>query len=83
MLKFLFIKLIKFYKKAISPFLPCACRFRPTCSEYMIEAIEIHGVTKGIYLGLRRILRCHPWGGSGYDPVPKADDVTSSGVYQP
>ena len=75
MLKFLFIKLIKFYKKAISPFLPCACRFRPTCSEYMIEAIEIHGVTKGIYLGLRRILRCHPWGGSGYDPVPKADDV--------
>jgi putative membrane protein insertion efficiency factor len=61
---------IKFYKNAISPYLPVACRFQPTCSQYMIEAIKIHGVCKGIYLGVRRILRCHPWGGSGYDPVP-------------
>lgn len=70
--KFLLIKLITFYKKGISPFLPGACRFQPTCSEYMLQAIEIHGVIKGIYLGLRRIFRCHPWGGSGYDPVPPA-----------
>ena len=70
MLKFLLIKLLKFYKKGISPFLPCACRFQPTCSEYMVEAIEKHGVIKGFYLGIRRIFKCHPWGGSGYDPVP-------------
>ena len=71
MFKPFFIILLKFYKKGISPFLPGACRFQPTCSEYMIEAIEKHGVLKGIYLGVRRILRCHPWGGSGYDPVPE------------
>ena len=67
--KFL-ICLVLFYKKGISPFLPGACRFRPTCSEYMIEAIEKHGIIKGLYLGIKRILRCHPWGGSGFDPVP-------------
>lgn len=61
---------IDFYKKYISPFLPTACRFEPTCSAYMKEAIIVHGIIKGLYLGIIRILRCNPWGGSGYDPVP-------------
>ena len=64
------ILLIKLYQRLISPFLPGVCRFRPTCSQYMIEALQTHGLFKGLYLGIRRILRCHPWGGSGYDPVP-------------
>lgn len=63
------IYLVIFYKKYLSPFLPGACRFQPTCSEYMIEALKKHGIIKGLYLGIKRILRCHPWGGSGYDPV--------------
>lgn len=65
-----FLWLIKFYQKIISPLLPHTCRYRPTCSQYMLEAIQIHGVIRGIWLGAKRILRCHPWGGSGYDPVP-------------
>lgn len=64
------IWLIRFYQKFISPFCPGVCRYRPTCSQYMIEAIQIHGIFKGIWLGIKRICRCHPWGGSGYDPVP-------------
>lgn len=64
------IAFIKLYKKAISPFLPNACRFEPTCSQYMIEAIEKHGIIYGLYLGIKRLLRCHPWGESGFDPVP-------------
>jgi len=70
MLKKIAILPIKFYQYFISPLCPGVCRYQPTCSQYMIEAIKIHGVCKGIYLGVRRILRCHPWGGSGYDPVP-------------
>ncbi len=66
----LILKLISFYKKGISPLLPHACRYEPTCSEYMMQAIKKHGLVHGIYLGIRRLLRCHPWGGSGYDPVP-------------
>lgn len=61
---------IKFYQTAISPFTPPSCRFTPTCSEYARQAILKHGPFKGLYLALRRLLRCHPWGGSGYDPVP-------------
>ena len=68
----LLIFLVKFYQKFISPFCPGVCRYRPTCSQYMIEAIQIHGPIKGLWLGLKRIFRCHPWGGSGYDPVPKS-----------
>lgn len=64
------ILLIKNYQIFISPFLPGVCRYRPTCSQYMIEALRTHGLVKGLYLGIKRILRCHPWGGSGYDPVP-------------
>lgn len=69
-LKNLLILLIKFYQKVLSPIFPGVCRFRPTCSQYMIEAIKVHGIIKGLYLGSKRILRCQPWGGSGYDPVP-------------
>ena len=59
-----------FYKTAISPLTPPSCRFSPSCSTYAIEAIRRHGPLRGLYLAIRRILRCHPWGGSGYDPVP-------------
>lgn len=61
---------IYFYKGAISPLTPPSCRFTPSCSTYAIEALKKHGPLKGLYLALRRILRCHPWGGHGYDPVP-------------
>jgi len=58
------------YQLLISPLLPPACRFLPTCSEYAAEAITRHGPRRGVLLALRRLARCHPWGGSGYDPVP-------------
>lgn len=60
---------IRFYKIAISPWLPMACRFTPTCSEYAEEAISKHGVLKGGLMAFKRISRCHPWGDSGHDPV--------------
>lgn len=62
--------MIKFYQIFISPLCPGVCRYRPTCSQYMAEAVKVHGAIKGIWLGIKRILRCHPWGKSGYDPVP-------------
>jgi len=61
---------ILFYQKCISPFTPPSCRFTPTCSEYAKQALRKHGPVKGLYLAIWRILRCNPWGGSGYDPVP-------------
>ena len=61
---------ICFYQTAISPLTPPSCRFTPTCSEYARQALIKHGPFKGLYLAVRRLLRCHPWGGSGYDPVP-------------
>ena len=61
---------IRFYQKYISPLKPPTCRFTPTCSQYAIEAIRKHGPFKGFALAVWRILRCNPWGGSGYDPVP-------------
>ncbi len=61
---------IQFYRAAISPLLPPSCRFTPTCSAYAIAAIERHGPVRGLWLGTKRICRCHPWGGSGFDPVP-------------
>ena len=64
------LALIRFYQLAISPWLPPPCRYQPTCSQYAIEAVEKHGALKGGWLALRRIGRCHPWGSSGYDPVP-------------
>jgi putative membrane protein insertion efficiency factor len=66
-----FLFLIRFYQEAISPFTPQTCRFEPSCSHYFIEALEVHGIFYGTYLGLKRILSCHPWGKSGYDPVPQ------------
>lgn len=62
--------ILDFYKRAISPWLPPACRFEPTCSIYAREAIERHGFVKGIGLALRRLLRCHPLHAGGFDPVP-------------
>jgi putative membrane protein insertion efficiency factor len=69
-LSFTLLLPIYFYRMCISPLISPSCRFTPTCSLYAIEAIRKHGAFKGIYLAVRRILRCHPWGGSGYDPVP-------------
>ena len=61
---------IKIYQLAIYPLLPSSCRYTPTCSSYAIEALKKHGPVKGLLLTIRRISRCHPWGGHGYDPVP-------------
>lgn len=61
---------ILFYRACISPLFPPACRFTPTCSAYALEAIRKHGPFRGTWLAIKRICRCHPWGGSGYDPVP-------------
>ena len=66
-----FILLVRFYQLAITPWLGSNCRYQPTCSSYMIEALKEHGLLKGLWLGTKRIGRCHPWGGHGYDPVPK------------
>ena len=66
-----FILLVRFYQLAISPWMGSNCRYQPTCSSYMIEALKEHGLLKGLWLGAKRIGRCHPWGGHGYDPVPK------------
>ena len=62
---------IRFYQKVISPLLGPTCRFQPTCSSYMIDAIREWGILKGLFLGIKRILKCHPWGPHGHDPVPK------------
>jgi len=69
-MKWLALKSIRFYKRFISPMLPSACRFEPTCSVYTYEAIETHGLLKGMWLGIKRISRCHPLHPGGYDPVP-------------
>lgn len=63
------------YQLLVSPLLPPACRFLPTCSEYAAEAIALHGAGRGVFLALRRLARCHPWGGSGYDPVPEPGNL--------
>jgi putative membrane protein insertion efficiency factor len=70
-MKTLLTYLIRGYQYLISPMLGNHCRFSPSCSEYMHEAIQTHGVLKGLFLGLKRILRCAPWSSGGYDPVPK------------
>ena len=69
----LVVFVIKIYKKVLSPIIPRSCRFQPTCSQYMIDAIYEWGLLKGMWLGCRRVIKCHPWGKHGYDPVPKKD----------
>ena len=69
-LSFLLVIPIKLYQILISPILGPNCRYHPTCSQYSIEAINKHGPFKGTWLAIKRISRCHPWGGSGHDPVP-------------
>lgn len=70
MMSRLLIIFIRFYQGAISPFFPATCRYNPTCSEYGVQALKKHGALKGSWLAAKRIASCHPWGGSGYDPVP-------------
>jgi putative membrane protein insertion efficiency factor len=67
---FPFIIIIKIYQLLISPLFPSSCRYTPTCSHYTVEALKKHGLFKGGWLGIKRISKCHPWGGNGYDPVP-------------
>lgn len=69
-LSYLFIVPVKIYQWAISPMLPSTCKYTPSCSQYAIEALKIHGPLKGLFLGTRRIISCNPWGGHGHDPVP-------------
>ena len=69
-MKYLLLKFVRFYQVAISPMLPPRCRYTQTCSQYAVESVQKHGSYKGSMLALRRICRCHPFGGSGYDPVP-------------
>ncbi|PYI92897.1 MAG: membrane protein insertion efficiency factor YidD [Verrucomicrobia bacterium] len=77
---------IRTYQVVVSPALSflggphSGCRFAPTCSEYFLQAVEVHGLLRGGFLGAKRLLRCHPWGGSGFDPVPLADSVVGNGV---
>ncbi|MCK9300317.1 MAG: membrane protein insertion efficiency factor YidD [Bacteroidales bacterium] len=67
---FLVLLPVRFYRLFISPLFPSSCRYTPTCSEYAVQAVQKHGPFKGGWLAIKRILRCHPWGGHGYDPVP-------------
>lgn len=69
-LGFPLIVLVKIYQLIISPILPQSCRYTPTCSAYMIEAIKVWGPIRGTWLGIKRIMKCNPWGGCGHDPVP-------------
>ncbi len=68
----LIIGLVRFYQFGISPFTPVSCRYLPTCSEYALDAVRLHGPLRGSVMAFRRFSRCHPWGGDGYDPVPHA-----------
>lgn len=80
-LRLCFARLLKgiivLYRTTLKPFLPPACRFYPTCSEYAIQAIDMHGPVNGAWLALKRILRCHPWNPGGYDPVPSPRSLDS------
>ena len=69
-MKYLFIFLVRFYQVVVSPLKPPTCCYTPTCSQYALEALKKYGAFKGSWLALKRIARCHPWGGCGYDPVP-------------
>ncbi|WP_084685275.1 membrane protein insertion efficiency factor YidD [Methylotuvimicrobium alcaliphilum] len=77
-LQSLLLGIVRFYRLVISPLLPPSCRYQPTCSEYAIEAITRHGPFKGLWLTLKRLGRCHPWGSHGYDPVPPKEPGTTN-----
>jgi len=70
-MKLFFLKAIRFYQRHLSPFFGNACRYHPTCSEYTYQAIQRYGIIYGSLLGVKRIVRCHPWSKGGFDPVPK------------
>lgn len=78
-LTYLLLGLVRVYQFFVSPVLPASCRYAPSCSAYAVDALRTYGAVKGGWLAVRRILRCHPWGGSGYDPVPakSCNDLTS------
>ncbi|WP_314203486.1 membrane protein insertion efficiency factor YidD [Capnocytophaga bilenii] len=69
-MKYLLIFLVRFYQVVVSPLKPPSCRYTPTCSQYALEALKKYGAFKGGWMAIKRISSCHPWGGSGYDPVP-------------
>ena len=83
MVRGILIGLVRFYQLAISPWTPPSCRYTPTCSHYAVEALDTHGTLRGAWLTLRRLLRCHPWGGHGYDPVPLASTRRLAGERSP
>ena len=73
--RWLMVRVVRGYQLLVSPLIGNNCRYQPTCSQYCIEAIERFGVWRGSWLTLRRLARCHPWGGSGYDPLPGSDET--------
>lgn len=83
MLQRILLRIIRFYQKGISPFTPSACRFTPTCSAYAVESLERHGTWRGSFLALRRLVRCHPFGGKGWDPVPREEGSEGLGDPRP
>lgn len=72
------IFLVRVYQVVISPIMPSSCRYQPTCSHYTVAALQTHGLLRGGWLSIKRIASCHPWGGSGYDPVPTKDEIKQS-----
>jgi len=82
-LSFLLALPVRFYRYFISPMLPPSCRYSPTCSEYALEALRVHGPFQGSWLAVRRLARCHPWGGHGHDPVPARHAGTCSQHHAP
>jgi putative membrane protein insertion efficiency factor len=81
-MKLLFLLLIRMYQLCLSPFVGNCCRFWPSCSEYAYQAIQTHGVTRGAWLALKRLLKCAPWSHGGYDPVPELRLKESSNTCQ-
>lgn len=79
-LTFPFIILVRFYQAAISPYTPNSCRYQPTCSHYTVEALQKHGLLTGGWLAIKRIASCHPWGGSGFDPVPTKEELKTKNL---